>query len=155
MRTVVKGAGVKKTNGKVQKQVTQTPAEGPPRGPNPLEELRKQAELAYSSYLGAQRKVAGAYRQREEEEVKAYKLAEQQANDTYDEAIRKALAVRIESERSAREACDRALEKAGQVYQDSVAEALRACRDTIEQRWQTTWELADQIWHIFQGDGVG
>ena len=154
MSTAIEEIEVKKTAGKVQKPAAQNVAEAPAKGINPLEELRKQAEMAYNSYQGAQRKVASAYRQREQEEVKAYKFIEQEANDGCDEAIRKALAVRVESERNARDAYEKALEKAGKVYEGTVAESLKVSRNKIEQQWLVTREFSDQIWNIFQGDGA-
>ncbi len=148
--TAVEEPQVKK-GAKAQKPGQDAP-EPQPRS-NPLEELRKQAEMAYDTYLGAQRKVARAYREREQAEVVTYKQLEEKANKDCDEAIREALAVRTEAEQSARQEYQKTLEKAAKVYEQSVADALRVCRDTIQQQWQVTNELSEQIWNIFQGDG--
>jgi len=140
-----------KKGAKVQKQVEEMVEEVTTNQTNPLEDLRRQAESAYASYLGAQRKVTSAYRLREQEEVNNYKQVEQQANQTFDEVIQKAMAARIDRERAARENYEKELEKSAQTYNESVVEALKTCRETIEQKWQITRELSDQIWNIFQG----
>ncbi len=150
--TVVEEAQVKKV-AKGQRPVPEAGAETTPR-PNPLEELRKQAESAYDTYLGAQRKVARAYREREKAEVITYKQVEEQANKDCDEAIRKAMDARNETEQAALQDYHRALDKAAKIYEQSVADSLRVCRDTIEQQWQVANELSEQIWNIFQGDGA-
>lgn len=119
---------------------------------NPLEEMRKQAEMAYTSYLGAQRKVANAYRDRERAEVLLYKETERDANKACDEAIETAASVRLAAERKAREEYEKALDGAQSTYQQSVAEALKSCRESIDRQWQVTNELSEQTWKIFQGN---
>ena len=47
---------------------------------DPLDEVLSQAEMAYTAYLEAQRKVALAYKHRERQEEKTYKEIERQAN---------------------------------------------------------------------------
>lgn len=153
MSTVVNETESKKTAEKFQKQnqpvVTEVPKEM-----NPLEELRKQTELAYDSYITARGKVAKAYRQREQEEIRSYKQVEQQANKACDEAIQKALKIRNESEHNALQNYQDMVEKAEKIYSESVTEALRACRNTIEKQWQDTREMTGQIWDIFQGNNT-
>ena len=154
MSTAVEEIELRKAGGKVQKPSAQNTNESSTKGMNPIEELRRQAEMAYTTYQGAQRKVASAYRQREQEEVKVYKLAEQEANRVCDEEIGKALEARTLAERNARESYEKTLEKAKSAYEESVIVALRTCRETIEQRWQVAREFSDQIWSIFQGSGI-
>ena len=118
---------------------------------NPLEEMRKQAEMAYTTYLGAQQKVARAYRERERAEVLVYKETERDANKTCDDAIDAAASVRSAAERKAREEYEKALDAAQNAYRQSVAEALRSCRETIDRQWQVSNDMSEQIWKIFQG----
>lgn len=143
-----------KRAGKGQKQGNEGVEDVSMSLPNPLEELRKQAEAAYTSYLGAQRKVAKAYRQREQQEVSNYKLTEQQANKDCDDAIQQALAARTRTEKAARDAYEKAMEEASKDYDQKVTEALKSCRQAIENQWQIANELSEQIWTIFQGDGT-
>ena len=121
------------------------------RMPNPLEDLRKQAEMAYTTYLDAQRKVANAYRERERAEVVLYKETEREANRACDQAIEAAASVRSAAQRRAREEYEKALETAESTYQQRVAEALYACRESIDRQWQAANELSEQTWNIFQG----
>ena len=65
--------------------------------------------------------------------MKAYKHVEEQANKACDEAIQKALAVRVESERNDRETYEKALERTAKAYEESVDEALKVCCNTIEE----------------------
>ena len=150
--TILEGQA-KKAPGKILK-VEEDISETPETVPNPLEELRNQAHAAYSAYLGAQRQVAIAYKQREKEEVKVYKQVEQQAFAAYNEAIQKALRIRTQSEGDAYKAYQEARDKAAKEYDASAAEALRLCQSTIEQQWQTSRALLEQIWEIFQGNGT-
>lgn len=150
--TTVEETQVKKAAAKGQREGSEATPEMSASSSNPLEELRKQADLAYSSYLGAQRKVAKAYREREQAEVASYKEVEERANRECDETIKRALATRTERDRSAKELYEKALEASAHEYEAIVDEALKVCRQTVQQQWQVANELSDQIWNIFQGN---
>ena len=138
---------VKKSAGKVQRPMGDM-------NDNPLEDLLSQAQMAYSSYIGAKQKVAFAYKQREEEEVRNFKEVEAKSHFAYDEALARAVKNRAAAEEGARRAYDDAMAKAAQAYQQETADALKLCRDTISQQWQTGRELIEQVWRIYQGNGV-
>ena len=142
---------------KAVQKAEQPPMESAPqtieKAADPLTEFRTQAEIAYAAYLKAQRKVATAYKEREQKEQIAYKGTEQIANEDCDKVIEQALRVREEEEREAEKACKIAKEKAAKVYQESVGQALGVCRQAIDQAWQASRETSEQIWRAFQGDG--
>jgi len=72
-------AKAKKNSGKVEKPAEELSAEEVLKQADPLEDLLSQAQNAYASYVSAQRKVASAYKQREAEEINAFKTVEQEA----------------------------------------------------------------------------
>jgi len=123
----------------------------PEMSANPIEELRNQAQLADNAYLEAQKQVAKAYKQREREELNTYKEGEHQAQQNYDMAVQKALEVRAEKERKALDGYIEAKDQAAKEYEYSVTEALRTCRSAIDRQWETSREVSDQIWDIYQG----
>jgi hypothetical protein len=140
---------------KAQKEMAEVVPELYPRSSNPLEDLRKQAEEAYSSYLDAQRKMARAYRVTERNQVTGYKQAEDKANKICDETIEKAIVSRLQSEHEARDAYEKAIENAARTFKENVEQALKVCRQTIEHEWQAADELTGRMWEIFQGKTTG
>ncbi len=144
----------KKAAGKAPKLEADINNEAPQKVLDPLEDLRNQAQAAYSAYLGAQRQVATAYKQREQEEVKAYKQLEKQTQEEYDAAINTALKIRMENEQAAFKAFTEAINQAAKEYEVSVSEALSNCRTKMEQQWQASREVSDQIWDLYQGNGI-
>ena len=145
----------KKGMGKAQKEMAEVVPELYPRSSNPLEDLRKQAEEAYNSYLDAQRKMARAYRVTERNQVTNFKQAEEKANKICDEAIEKAIVSRLESEHEAREEYEKVIENAAKTFKETVEQALKVCRQTIDHEWQAADELTGRMWDIFQGKTTG
>lgn len=150
MTTQIEKQETKKATGKAEQPPMESAPETLRKPADTLDESRAQAKIAYATYLKAQRKVATAYKEREQQEQTAYKETEQIANKDCDKAIEHAWRVREETEREAEKAYRKAIEKATQVYQESVAQALSVCRQTIEQGWQASRETSEQIWEIFQ-----
>ena len=72
-----------------------------------LDDARRQAEMAYLTYLKAQNKVVTAYRDRERQEQNIYKAAELKANTIYEQAITKAIKTRDNAEQAAEQALAR------------------------------------------------
>ena len=81
MTTTTKQQQPKKTDGKAEEQVPEVSQDTL----DPLDEFQNQAEMAYTAYLEAQRKVATAYKERERQEEKTYKEIEQQAYESCEE----------------------------------------------------------------------
>jgi vacuolar-type H+-ATPase subunit H len=148
---LVEEVQTRKGAGRGQKEMLEAAPELSVRPSNPLEDLRKQAEVAYNSYVDAQRKMARAYRVTERSEVANYKEAEERANKVCDEAIQKAPLIRSQSEHDAREAYEKAVENAAKAFEETVEQALKVCRQTIQQEWQAANELSERMWDIFQG----
>jgi len=117
-----------------------------------LDDARRQAEMAYLTYLKAQNKVVTAYRDRERQEQNIYKAAELKANTIYEQAITKAIKTRDNAEQAAEQAYLQAKKNAAAIFEDSVRTALTTRNETIEQTWNVMTETSSQVWEIFQGD---
>ena len=142
----------KKGNGSADKKNLQSTREVSETTVDPINDLRAQAELAYNTYLEAQRKVARAYREFEQKEVNAHRQAAVQASNSCDRAIQQSMRIREKAEWEAEETYREAREKVAKAYKESVAQALRVCWKTIEQAWERSTEVSDRVWKIFQGD---
>lgn len=118
-------------------------------GVEPLEEILRRAEKAYTDYIEAQKEVARAYKRNEVQFDKAFIAAGDRANAAYAEALQKAAREREMAEKAAEEAYRKALEQAKQTYQSSIQQALKARDEAILQAWNARKQAIDTAWKVF------
>jgi hypothetical protein len=88
--TITKNTQTRKVVGKDVEETVELPSEVPQEDRDTLNELMKQAQTAYESYLQAQRKVATAYQERQRRVEESFKDIEEHAAKICAVAIEKA-----------------------------------------------------------------
>jgi hypothetical protein len=121
------------------------PAPAAMPGPTTLEQPPSRMALgsAYRAYLESRKTLALAFKDREMQDVEAYKDTERryhQCKEACDLAVRNREKAELEAAEVFRMEVDKAIERANQVYRDRTRLALSECKQKVMDAWKDSAE---------------
>jgi hypothetical protein len=129
---------------KIPERTTAVPAATPGTTTLDLPPSRIALGSAYRGYLESRKALALAFKDREMQDMEAYKDTERryhQCREACDLAVRNREKAEIEAATVFRTEVDKAIEKANQVYRDRTRLALSACKQKVMDAWKESAEF--------------